>query len=214
MAKKAQKPKRKKGQRKKFFEAEIPLISTKIHLYSYSPEELEGSTVTIDLSKTLRGKNMELKSKLKLKNEKLMGELSSLQLISSYLKRVMRRGTDYVEDSFKTECKDAKLQVKPFLITRKRVPRSVRKAIRETARKHLQSHITLRTVKEVFSEIMTNKMQKGLSLKVKKIYPLALCEIRMIKVLEEKKLERKRKQTKETPKEKDAEKEDNDSKEE
>jgi ribosomal protein S3AE len=42
-------------------------------------------------------------------------------------------------------------------------------------------------MKELFNEIITNKIQKELSLKVKKIYPPSLCEIRMLRVIEAKK---------------------------
>jgi ribosomal protein S3AE len=177
------KPKRKRGARKKFFEAKIPLTATKVHLYGYSPEELENNIVKLDLSKTLRGKNMELKAKIKYKNEKLTGELQSIKLLPIYIKKVMRRGVDYVEDSFIIECKDAKIQVKPFMITRKRVSRSVRKAIRNNARKFLETKIKTRSYEDLFSEITTGKLQKELSLKVKKTYPLALCEIRTLEIL-------------------------------
>ena len=34
----------------------------------------------------------------------------------------------------------------------------------------------------MFEEILRNKIQKELSLKLKKIYPLSLCEIRVLKV--------------------------------
>ena len=176
--------KRKKGAKKKFFEAKIPLTATKVYLYGYSPEELEGNVVRLDLSKTLRGKNLELKAKIKLIDDKLIGELISLQLFSSYIKKVIGRGVDYVEDSFKTECKDARLVIKPFMLTRKRVPRAIRKAIRENARKHLINKARINNVNELFSDVMTNKLQKELSLKIKKIYPLALCEIRTLEVLE------------------------------
>jgi ribosomal protein S3AE len=181
--KEKQKPRRKKGTRKKFFPIDIPLTATKAHLYSYSPEDLEGNIITLDLTKNLRGKNLELKIKIKLVKENLAGDLISLRLLPSYLKRVMRRGTDYIEDSIKIDCKDAKLIIKPFMITRKRVSRAVRATIRNNAKKHLESKIKVKNIEEIFSEITTNKLQKDLSQKIKKTYPLALCEIRMIKVL-------------------------------
>ena len=65
---------------------------------------------------------------------------------------------------------------------------------RETFLADLESKIKARTTDEIFSEITTNKLQKDLSQKVKKTYPLALCEIRVIKVLgpiEKKKLKEK-----------------------
>jgi ribosomal protein S3AE len=179
-----QKKKVKKGAKKKFFEVEIPLTATKVHLYNYSPEDIDGSVVKLDLTKILRGKSLELRSKVKLEDKKLTGELLSLRLVPSYVKRVMRRGTDYVEDSFDATCKDAKLKIKPFMITRKRVSRAIRNAIRIAAKKHIIAKVKSRDTKEIFSEIMTNKFQKELSLKIKKIYPLALCEIRTLVVLE------------------------------
>lgn len=197
------KPRRKRGARKKFFEADIPLTATKVHLYGYSPEELEGNIVKLDLSKNLRGKNLELRTKIILKNEKLTGELLSLKLMPIYIRKIMRRGTDYVEDSFLIECKDAKLRVKPFMITRKRVSRAVQRAIRNNARKHLESKIKARTYEEIFSEIMAGKLQKDLSLKIKKTYPLALCEIRIIEILGP--VEKKKPETKKDDKKEDTE---------
>ena len=188
--------KKKKGMKKGFFVAEIPLTSTKVHVYGYSPEDLEGNIVKIDMTKNLRGKNVELKAKLIATDGKLVGELLSLQILPVYIRRVMRRGVDYVEDSFEIDCKDAKLRVKPFMITRKRVSRAIRKEIRNVAKKFLENRIKIRDYTEIFSEIMTNKLQKELSLKIKKIYPLGFCEIRTIKII-----------GKVSPKKEDAEKE-------
>ena len=117
-----------KGAKKKFFEVEIPLISTKAHLYGYTPESIEGSVIKLDLTKNLRGKNLELRAKVKLEDGKLYGEILSLELNKQHIRRAIRKGTDYVEDSIKTNCKDAEIEIKPFLITRKRVSRAVRKA--------------------------------------------------------------------------------------
>jgi ribosomal protein S3AE len=174
---------RKKGAKKKFFAVDLPLTATNVKLYSYSPEDLVDSIIKLDLTKNLRGKNLELRAKIKLKSDKLLGELISLRLIQSYIKRAMRRGTDYVEDSFETSSKDFILKVKPLIITRKRVSRSIRNEIRKIARKNLESYITIRNTQEIFSDIMTNKLQKTISQKVKKIYPPALCEIRVIEVI-------------------------------
>src|SRR3989344_5830874 len=201
-----------KGARKKFFEISIPLTASKAHLYGYSPEDFNGKTLKLDMSKNLRGKGLELKAKIEVSNEKLNSELLSLQIFPSHIRRSMRRGADYVEDSFETFCKDAKLRIKPFMITRKRVSRKIRKVIRETAKKHLEAHAKARSTKELFSEIMTNKLQKELSLKIKKIYPLALCEIRMLEVVEKLKSKEKnnseeiKEEAKEVKKEKTKEK--------
>jgi ribosomal protein S3AE len=189
---KSQIPKKKikKGAKKKFYPVSVPLTTTKVQLYAYSPDELVNKTIKLDMTKSLRGRGLEFKSKIKLVSGELIGEVHSLKLIPSYIKRVIRRGTDYIEDSFETQCKDAILRIKPFMITRKRVSREIRKVIRETAKKHLESKLIVRNSQEIFSEIMTNKIQKELSIKIKKIYPLALCEIRALNVV--KKLSKKK----------------------
>ncbi len=177
------KPKKKRVGKKKFFDATIPMTTAKVSLYGYAAEDFEGRFVKLDLSKSMRGKNVELRAKLALNEKKLVGQLHGLRLIPTYIKRVMRRGTDYVEDSFEVIGKEHVFRIKPFLITRKRVSRAVRNALRTTAKKHLESKVVIMKTEELFSNIMTNKFQKDLSMKLKKIYPLALCEIRVLEVL-------------------------------
>lgn len=169
--------------KKKFFEVVAPLISSKISLYSASLEELEGKIVKLDLTRILRGKSFELKLKVKKEGGELVAEPISLWLSGSYIRRMIRNGIDYVEDSFVVECKDGKVVVKPFLITRHKVSREVRKNLRSAARKHLENFIKIRTTKELFSEIMSNRVQKEMSLELKKIYPLALCEVRVFEIV-------------------------------
>ncbi len=173
----------KKGVKKKFFEVQVPLTATKVKLYAINEDALHNSVVKIDMTKNLRGKNVELRARVLLSEGKLDSELMSMIIVPSYIRRIMRRGIDYVEDSFEMSCKDAKFRIKPFMITRSHVSRTVRNEIRTTARKFLESQLNIKSIKEIFSEIMTNKLQKNLSLKVKKIYPLAFCEIRWIEVI-------------------------------
>ena len=54
----------KKGAKKGFFEVRTPLTATKIQLYGTSPEEFEGRVVRLDLTRSLKGKNFELKMKV------------------------------------------------------------------------------------------------------------------------------------------------------
>ena len=178
--------KKKKNVQKQFFEVKAPLTSTKIMLYAGSSDELEGRTVKLDMSKNLRGKNLELVLRVKKTNEGLEAHPISSRLVSAYMRRMVRKGTDYVEDSFTTNCKDYSLIVKPFLITRKKVSRAVRNELRKSTQEHLKGIMTPKTSLELFNDIMIGKIQKELSLKLKKIYPLALCEIRIFEVVEKK----------------------------
>ncbi|MCA9485408.1 MAG: hypothetical protein KC506_01025, partial [Nanoarchaeota archaeon] len=113
---------------------------------------------------------------------------------TSYIRRVMRKSADYCEDSFEAECRDSIVRIKPLLVTRRRVSRAVLKALRDSTKKLLETYLKTRTSQEVFSELMANKLQKQMATKLKKIYPLALSEIRMlqiVKTLEEKPISKK-----------------------
>lgn len=174
---------KKQIQKRAFYDVEAPLTATKIQLYGSSAEALDGKVITLDLTRSLRGKSLELKMRVRFDGKKLLAEPVRLTLMGSYIRRAIRKGTDYVEDSFSVNCKDGLLLVKPYLITRHKVHRALRRALRVAARKFLTGHCTTRNIKELFGELMANKIQKELSLKLKKIYPLALCEIRWFEVV-------------------------------
>ena len=169
--------------KKAFFDVVVPLTSSKVALYSDSAESLNGRVVKLDLTRSLKGKSLEIKFRVVFADGKLTGEPMSVELAGSYIRRMMRKGTDYVEDSFETECKDCKVVVKPFMIARNRISRAVRNSLRREAMKHLESYFKTRSVRELFTEITTNRIQRDLSFKLKKIYPLALCEIRAFKIV-------------------------------
>ena len=175
--------------RKKFFEAELPLIKKQISLIAYEPQELDGRIVKYDLTRFLKGKNTILHAKVKKKEERIIAEPYKIELVHSALTRMVRKGTDYIEDSFSANCKDAQVKIKPFLVSRRKIHRSVRKALRNKAKEEILDLIREKTTEELFEEIMRNQIQKTLSLTLKKIYPLSACEIRVFEI--EKRIEEK-----------------------
>ncbi len=168
--------------KKKFFDVNIPLIEKITQLQAYNIEDLDNRFIKYDLTRFLRGKSMLLTAKVKVENEKAQAYPQKIMLMPSFLKRMVRKGTSYVEDSFFANCKDTKVQIKPFLVTRRRVSRAVKKALREKAREELTNYVKDKKSDEIFNEIIKNQIQKSLSLKLKKIYPLSLCEIRIFQV--------------------------------
>ncbi len=172
----------KEKRKKRFFEVSIPIIEKITQLQAYNIEELNERFIKYDLTRFLRGKSMLLTAKVKVENEKAQAYPQKIMLMPYFLKRMVRKGTNYVEDSFSTDCKDTKVRIKPFLVTRRRVSRAVKKALREKAREELTNYVKDRKSEEIFKEIIQNQIQKTLSLKLKKIYPLSLCEIRIFQV--------------------------------
>tara|TARA_Y100000310_G_C20639792_1_gene793262 strand:+ start:1327 stop:1863 length:537 start_codon:yes stop_codon:yes gene_type:complete len=168
--------------KKRFFDVEIPIINKETNLLAYEKEDLKGRLIKYDLTRFLKGKSMIFTLVVDVEKDKIVAKPKEMKLMPYFLRRMIRRGTNYVEDSFQIECKDAVLKIKPFLITRRKVSRAVRKTLRENAKKELTSYAKEKTSDVLFEEIIKGLMQKPLNMKLKKIYPLSLFEIRVLKV--------------------------------
>ncbi|MBU2104515.1 MAG: hypothetical protein KKF67_01935 [Nanoarchaeota archaeon] len=168
--------------KKRFFDVEIPLINKETQLSAYESKELDNKLMIYDLTRILKGKSMLLKLRTKIEEDKITSIPVEIKLLPYYLKRVVRKGTNYVEDSFSAECEDSLIRLKPILVTRRKVARAVRKALRNKVKEELIDYVKDKKSEEIFEDIIRNKLQKQLSLKLKKIYPLSTCEIRILKV--------------------------------
>ena len=166
--------------KKKFFDVEIPSVGSETQMQAHEISELEGRFMKYDLTRMLKGKSIILTLKIHVKDSKATATPTKMVLMPYFLRRMVRKGTDYVEDSFAAECKDSVLRIKPFLITRKKVSRAIRKALRNKAKEELINYVKEKKTEEIFDEVIKNQMQRPLSLKLKEIYPLALCEIRIL----------------------------------
>ncbi len=168
--------------KKKFFEIDAPIINDKFESLAHAIDDLDNKTLKIDVTRQLRGKSVNLDFVVKVKDGKAFAVPKKFTLMPFFIKHMIHPGVDYVEDSFKTESKDAEVIIKPFFITRKRVSRAVRRTIRNSARNWLVDYIKTKDSADVFQEILSNQIQKPLGLKLKKIYPLAICEIRVFEI--------------------------------
>jgi ribosomal protein S3AE len=196
----------KKPIKKKYFEVDIPLINEKVDVLAYTIEELEGKSVKMDMTRKLRGKSVDLVFRIKVdkdaskdvpsKEGKATASPKKLTLLPFFIRHMLRKSISYVEDSIKAETKESHIIIKPFLITRKKVSRAVCKTLRNSANNWLVDYAKTKNDDELFEEILSGKLQKPLSLKLKKIYPLSLCEIRILEVknpLEETKIKKEEK---------------------
>lgn len=168
--------------RKKFFDVEIPIIKKQTQLYAFDISELEGRDLKYDLTRILRGKNILLRSKVIVNGENASSIPIELEIMPLFLNRAVRKGADYVEDSFSAKCKDSELKIKPLLVTRAKVSKQIRKALREKTKDELIKYVKSKNSEEIFEEVLKNKFQRELSSKLKKIYPLSFCDIRNLKV--------------------------------
>jgi ribosomal protein S3AE len=168
--------------KKKFFDVEIPIISKQTQMQAYELPELDKRSLKYDLTRMLKGKSMMLTLTVKVEENVATASPKKIVLMPYFLRRMIRKGTNYVEDSFVAECSDGKVIIKPFLITRRKVSRAVRNALRVKTKEELMNYVKDRSAEELFDEVLKNQIQRPLSQKLKKIYPLSLCEIRVLEI--------------------------------
>lgn len=178
-----------KVQKRKFFEVDVPIVNEKFEVSGTSPERLSGKSIKLDITRKLKGKSTELILKIKNEDGKIVAVPKKLVILPYFISHMMHKGVSYVEDSFEAETKESKVVVKPFLITRKKVSRAVGRTLRNLARNWIVDYLKEKYDDEVFEELLSNQLQKPLSLKLKKTYPLAVCEIRIFEI--KKSLEKK-----------------------
>ncbi len=168
--------------RKKFIDVDIPILRTKIELIGNNPKELVDKTIKLDVTRQLKGKSVELVLQVKLEKEKPVATPKKITLMPYFIRRMIRKRISYVEDSFLTPSQENMLLIKPFLITKRRVSRAIRKTLRNKTKNWIEDYIAERKNYDIFSEILSNRMQKSLSITLKKTYPLSLCEIRILEI--------------------------------
>ena len=71
-----------------------------------------------------------------------------------------RKGTNYVEDSFSTPSQESMLIIKPFLITRNKVSKAIRKTLRNKCKNWIEDYIAEKKDNEIFQTLLQNKKVK------------------------------------------------------
>jgi len=94
--------------KKRFFDVEIPILNKETQLQAYEIEELNGRFLSYDLTRLLRGKNILAQFKVVVNGSKAEALPRSLQVLPSFIRRMVRKGTHQVDDSFVAETKDKK----------------------------------------------------------------------------------------------------------
>ena len=176
------------AERKKYIEVKVPFLGESLRVLG-TAQELHNKTIKLDLTRKLRGKGLTIKLRIFNQEGKLFAIPNSLTLASSYIRRMMRKRTNYVEDSFQTRCSDVRVTFKPHLITRKKVSRVVRKNLRNTAKEFIIEYTKERDYMTVAQEIFDGTLQKTLLPKLKKVYPLSFCDIRIFETKELQKID-------------------------
>lgn len=176
------------AERKRYITVKIPTLDSEMRVLG-TPEDLNNKTIKLDLTRKLRGKGLTMKLRIFNMEGKLVAIPNQMELTTSYVRRMMRKRTDYVEDSFQARCSDVRVIIKPLLITRKKVSRAVRRNLRNTAKEFILEYVKDKEYIEMCNELLEGTMQKALLPKLKKVYPLSFCDLRVFETKELEKID-------------------------
>ncbi len=148
-----------------------------------------GRTVKVNLMQItgdIKSQTSEVKFEISgSKENKLETRVIGYYFSSSAIKRFMRRHMTRIDDSLVVMSKDdLKIRIKPFLLTKSKVSRSVEYSLRINLREELINFVRKTPYEQIFSMVIKYQIQKELREKLSKIYPIKNLEIR---VLEEEK---------------------------
>lgn len=150
-------------------------------------QEAVGRLATVSLM-TLTGdpqkQSTNIVFKIKgIEGDKLTTEAIGYFFIPSALKRFMRRGKTKIEDSYKLTAADGSaLIVKPFIILRGAPTGGIVKDVRKAVKAHFTKTLQKTSFEAFFKDIISRKFQRSLMDAIKKIYPLAACEIKYLRL--------------------------------
>ena len=156
----------------------------------YAKNELEGKTLKLSLfavTNDMKKQNMDASFKIvSVVEGKAQTRITGIYLTQSYIKRLVRRGRNKIDDSFLVKTKDRKLlRVKPLMVTNNKANKSITSRIRVTARAIIAKIASMSDHEQFFNDIISIKLQKELREKLSKIYPLRFLEIRQAVVLKD-----------------------------
>lgn len=165
-----------------FNQADLPKILAK------SPEEVLNRRITVSLS-DLTGDIRQVQVFLKFKIIDVSGGVAKtrfdqLELAREYVRGMVRRGTTKIEIITDVETKDgARLRVFTMVISKGKVHRSKRTAVRKVGSQILQEKASKSTFEEFTQEIVLGKASAEIFSAARKIVSVNALEIRKVKVL-------------------------------
>lgn len=156
--------------------------------YVVDPNMLIGKKVKLNLGNLIgdpRKQSVAISFKIKeVKGAEAHAEVVSYEMLQSHVKRLVRTGQDKIDDSFLVESKDKlKLRVKPIMLTRNKANNSILSNIRLKCRERIKDIFLKESFNNIFSDIITGQLQRGLKQELRKVYPISIFDIRRIEIL-------------------------------
>lgn len=154
--------------------------------YLTEPESAIGRTVKVSLMQItgdMKTQNCAVKFQITdYKENKLNTRLIGYEYLAASIKRLVRRRMSKVDDSLVILTKDGKkIRLKPLLLTRGKVSKSIEFRLRATLKKELIEYVRKIPYEELFISVFKNRVQYDMKNKLTPIYPIRSILIRVLK---------------------------------
>lgn len=154
---------------------------------------LVGKTVKANLMNitgNARKQNINVKFEVtEIQNDKALTKVVSYEMISSAIKRLVRRKRDKVELTPVFESSDkVKFRIKPIIVTRSNCANSIHTQMRKLVMADLAEYAVKNTFEQTIYDILAGKLQSGFKSKLKKLYPVRVFDVRAIEIVKSKKI--------------------------
>ena len=149
-------------------------------------QELKGKKVEVNLmslNNDPRSQSIKLIFKIHdIKDDEPVADVIGYELLQSYLKRISRKDVNKIDDSHKYKTKDnIDIVVKLILITKNKTNKSVLSLIRKNLRNFLTEEIKKQDYTVLMNNIFKKGLPKSLRMTLSKVYPIIVCEFRVVK---------------------------------
>jgi small subunit ribosomal protein S3Ae len=151
-------------------------------------DQLVGRTMQVLVS-DLTGDSRKTHIKLELQVNRIEAgkattQIKELQLLRGYMRSIVRRGSTKIEETVDVSTRDnAKLRVKPLLITARLCKKDQETAIRSVIRQVVEDSAKQRTFDAFLLDLISEKLPKDIRQAVTKLYPVKNAEIRKAEVI-------------------------------
>jgi small subunit ribosomal protein S3Ae len=158
----------------------------------YGPQSMMGKGITqslMNLTNDVKRQNVKINFEVvDVQDNKAFTEIIGYNIVPSSVRRMVRRNIEKIDMSFLCRTSDNKtLRIKPLLIARSAIKGSISANLNNTAKEFLLKYSESVTYDNFVNDMISHKLQSSLRAHLNRIYPLRVCEIRSMEIIDEKK---------------------------
>ena len=192
-----------KGKKKRWFQIIAPKAFKEQILgeaYLYEPSSAIGRPLKINLMNLtgdIKRQNINIRFRINSAKEgKLYAGITGYEIMTTAIKRMVRRRSSKILLSFTIETSDNKqIRIKPVILTRGRVKQSILTKLRKTAEELIREEAKKSTYEKMLDNIVNHKLQTDIKKHLKKIHPIRVVEIKELFLKQKKELEKPKAKT-------------------